>query len=252
MKILTWNVNGLRATLKKDFAKKMYAEDPDLICLQEIKAESDQVRGPVLEGYSEHWHSSNTRKGYSGTMILAKNEPLAVRRGLPGQAAENEGRLICAELDAAFLVNVYVPNSQDKLKRIDVRLEWDRTLLAYLRDLERSKPVVLCGDLNVAHKEIDLAHPDRNRGKSGFSDEERQGFSDLLEAGYLDAFRIFEKGPDHYTFWRFNKGTREKNLGWRIDYFLVSKALESSINRCYHLADVMGSDHCPVVLELSL
>jgi len=229
----------------------MYEVDPDLICLQEIKAESDQVRGPVLEGYKEYWHSSNTRKGYSGTMILAKTDAHAVRRGLPGQAAANEGRLICAEFDSVFVVNVYVPNSQDKLKRIAVRLEWDKALLAYVLDLENSKPVVLCGDLNVAHKEIDLAHPDRNRGKSGFSDEERQGLTRLLDAGYLDAFRVFESGPEHYTFWRFNKGTREKNLGWRIDYFCVSSALESRLENCYHLPEVMGSDHCPVVLELS-
>ncbi len=225
--------------------------DADVIGLQEIKAEASQLSGPVLDGYFEYWHSSSVKKGYSGTMILARVEPESVRQGLPGQAAQNEGRLICTEYADFFLVNVYSPNSQDKLKRLSVRLEWDHALRTYLHELEQSKPVILCGDLNVAHKEIDLAHPDRNRGKSGFSDEERDAFTQLLGNGYIDAFREFEKDPGHYTFWRFNKGTREKNLGWRIDYFCVSESLRHRLQNCYHLPEIMGSDHCPVVLELS-
>lgn len=225
--------------------------DPDIICLQEIKAQQSQMRAPVLHGYHEYWNSSTVKKGYSGTMILARQKPLAVQNGMPDQPAAGEGRVITAEFDELFLVNVYAPNSQNKLKRLDVRLNWDAKLQSTLLSLNEIKPVVLCGDMNVAHREIDLAHPTRNRGKSGFSDQERDSFSSLLDAGFIDAFRHFESAPEHYTFWRFNKGTREKNLGWRIDYFCVSETLTDTIQNCYLLPEVMGSDHCPVVLELS-
>jgi len=251
MKILSWNVNGLRSTLKKEFARQMWEIDADIICLQEIKAQQDQMRAPVLDGYREYWNSARTKKGYSGTMILSKRAPLSVKPGMPGQQAEGEGRVIIAEYDRFYLVNVYAPNSQDKLKRLSVRLEWDAKLRATLLSLDEIKPVILCGDMNVAHKEIDLAHPARNRGKKGFSNQERDSFTELLESGFIDAFRHFEPGPEHYTFWRFNKGTREKNLGWRIDYFCVSEALEQAMHDCYLLPDVTDSDHCPVVLELA-
>lgn len=228
----------------------------DIICLQEIKAEQSQLNGPVLHGYNEYWHSSQIKKGYSGTLILSKSEVISLERGfdIGDQAktdvASGEGRVLTAEFDDYFVVNVYTPNSQDRLKRINVRMAWDAALLRHLTNLESRKPVILCGDINVAHKEIDLAHPDRNRGTSGFSDQEREGFGRLLASGFVDAFRHFEKGPDHYTWWRFNKGTREKNLGWRIDYFVVSEALLSRLHSCYHLPEIMGSDHCPVVLEI--
>lgn len=251
MKILCWNVNGLRSALRKDFAQQMRDIDPDIICLQEIKAQHQQMRGPVLHGYEEFWNSSSTKKGYSGTMILAKQKPLSVTNGLPGQAAAGEGRVMFAEFNHFTLINVYAPNSQDKLKRLSVRLEWDAKLQSTLLALDEVKPVILCGDLNVAHREIDLAHPTRNRGKSGFSDQERQSFTELLDAGFIDAFRHFESGPEHYTFWRFNKGTREKNLGWRIDYFCVSQILEHKLTDCYLLPEITGSDHCPVVVELA-
>jgi len=176
---------------------------------------------------------------------------LSVKNGLPGQAAVGEGRVIVAEYESFYLVNVYAPNAQSGLKRLPVRLEWDQKLQAMLLSLDEIKPVILCGDLNVAHKEIDLAHPTRNRGKSGFSDQERDSFNELLASGFTDAFRKFESSPEHYTFWRFNKGTREKNLGWRIDYFCVSEGLLETMQDCYLLPEVMGSDHCPVVLELS-
>lgn len=260
MRLLTWNVNGLRSTLKKDFASSMLAIDADIICLQEVKAEQHQMRGPVLPGFREYWNSSAKRKGYSGTLILSKQEALSTRNGIArtegstngsaGLEAAGEGRVICAEYDSFFLVNVYAPNSQSRLKRLQARLAWDAALLDYLKELENRKPVILCGDINVAHNEIDMAHPTRNRGKSGFSNEERAGFDRLLEAGYFDAFRHFETGPEHYTWWRFNKGTREKNLGWRIDYFVVSDELMARTNGCYLLPEIMGSDHCPVVLEI--
>jgi len=185
-------------------------------------------------------------------MVLTKQKPLSVKNGLPAQPAEGEGRVIVAEFDSFYLVNVYAPNAQSGLKRLSERLEWDQKLQAMLLSLDEVKPVILCGDMNVAHKEIDLAHPTRNRGKSGFSDQERDSFDALLACGFIDAFRQFEPGPAHYTFWRFNKGTREKNLGWRIDYFCVSEALGDAMQDCYLLPDVMGSDHCPVALELDL
>lgn len=251
MKILCWNVNGLRSTLKKDFAQQMWDIDPDIICLQEIKAQQSQMRVPVLEGYHEYWNSSVVKKGYSGTMVLSKSKPLSVQNDIPGQAAEGEGRVQIVEYQAFYLVNVYAPNAQEKLKRLPVRLQWDSALRATLLSLDEIKPVILCGDLNVAHKEIDLAHPHKNRGKKGFSDQERDSFSELLDSGFIDAFRQFESGPEHYSFWRFNKGTREKNLGWRIDYFCVPLTLESEMLDCYLLPEVTGSDHCPVMLELS-
>ncbi len=251
MKILCWNVNGLRSTLKKGFAQQMWDLDPDIICLQEIKAQQAQMRAPVLDGYHEYWNSSTVKKGYSGTMILSKTKPLSVKIGVPGTQATGEGRVITAEYESFYLVNVYAPNSQDKLKRLNVRLEWDAALRSTLISLDEIKPVILCGDLNVAHKEIDLAHPNRNRGKHGFSDQERDSFTELLDSGFIDAFRHFESGPEHYTFWRFNKGTREKNMGWRIDYYCVSHSLEADLANCYHLPEIMGSDHCPIVLELA-
>ena len=249
MRIVTWNVNGLRSSMRKGFTESMEQLDADVICLQEIKSEAGQIRGPVLQGYHEYWNSSTVKKGYSGTMILARTEVRCVN-GFDSPRFDDEGRAITAEFDDFYLLNVYTPNSQSGLKRLPYRLEWEAALRAHLLTLEAHKPVILCGDLNVAHHEIDLAHPARNRGKSGFSEPEREQLEKLFALGYMDAFRLFEKAGEHYTFWRFNKGTREKNLGWRIDYFCVSQALDDRINDCTHQPDIMGSDHCPVVLEL--
>lgn len=250
MKIVTWNVNGLRSALRKDFAESMRQIDADVICLQEIKSERNQMRAPVLDGYHEYWNSSTTKKGYSGTMLLSREPITNVKNGLDEPQFDGEGRTITAEFDEFFLVNVYTPNAQSGLKRLPYRLHWEETLRDHLHKLEQSKPVILCGDLNVAHHEIDLAHPSRNRGKSGFSEPEREQLNTLFEQGYMDAFRLFETGGNHYTFWRFNIGTREKNLGWRIDYFCVAEVLDDKIQDCHHRPDIMGSDHCPVVLEL--
>jgi len=255
MRLLTWNVSGLRSTLKKNFVRDMETVAPDVVCLQEIKAEQEQLRGPVLHRYSEHWNSSQAKKGYSGTLTLSRSPLSQVTLGFPekvdvSHAPANEGRVITTGHDGFWLVNVYAPNAQERLKRLPERQAWNRALQAHVLELEKSNPVILCGDLNVAHKEIDLAHPQRNRGKSGFSDPERKDLDTLLAQGYCDAFRHFEKGPEHYTYWRFNKGTREKNLGWRIDYFVVSEKLMERVTRCFHLPDIMGSDHCPVVLEI--
>lgn len=254
MRIVSWNINGLRSSLKKDFAAQMSELQADVICLQEIKTDQQQLRGSVLPGYQENWNSSSVRKGYSGTLTLTRNT-LASRTGetsvgMQQSPASGEGRVLTTEFDTFYLVNVYAPNAQSKLKRLAVRLDWDKQLQTHARKLEQTKPVIICGDLNVAHNEIDLAHPARNRGKSGFSDPERDSFSKLLALGYTDAFRHFEQGPEHYTYWRFNKGVREKNLGWRIDYFIVSNSIADGMSTCYHLPDMMGSDHCPVVLKI--
>lgn len=250
MKIVTWNVNGLRSAMRKNMAESLYKIDADIICLQEIKCSQDQLRAPVLDGYKEYWNSSTAKKGYSGTMLLTRKPIATVVNDFDIPALDGEGRVITATLDDFHLVNVYAPNSQSGLKRLPFRLDWDTALQNYLSELEAQKPVILCGDLNVAHREIDLAHPARNRGKSGFSNPERDSFNNLLEQGYIDAFRLFENGGDHYTFWRFNKGTRAKNLGWRIDYFCVSTVLSTNVTDCFHLPLVLGSDHCPVVLGI--
>jgi len=231
MKIVSWNVNGLRSVLEKDFRAQMQQLDADVICLQEIKSDRQQLQRPVLDGYDEHWNSSTVKKGYSGTLTLCRTAPRFVKAGLEGTAASGEGRVLMVEYEDFYLLNVYAPNTQDKLKRLPERRAWNTALLAYLKQLEASRPVVLCGDMNVAHEDIDLAHPSRHRGKKGFSFEERDDFNALLNAGYIDAFRYFTHEPDHYTFWRFNKGTREKNMGWRIDYFCVSDQLEAYIAR---------------------
>lgn len=250
MKIVSWNVNGLRSTLGKGFVSALAPVDADVICLQEIKTDRSQMRGPVIPGYQEYWNSSTVKKGYSGTMVLTRQAPIKVENGIGVVEFDGEGRAIVVEFDEYFLINVYSPNAQSKLKRLDFRMRWEDTLRAKILELEEIKPVILCGDLNVAHKEIDLANATRNRGKAGFSHEERDQLTKLLDHGYLDAFRLFETEAGHYTFWRFNKGTRERNVGWRIDYFCVSEVLDDKIHHCYHLPEVTGSDHCPVVLEL--
>ena len=248
MHLVSWNVNGLRSALKKGFAGVITETAPDVVCLQEIKAMPEQVE-LSLDGYRAYWNPAE-RKGYSGTLILSRPEPLRVTHGLGIPAHDGEGRLITAEFDDFFLVNVYTPNAKRDLSRLDYRTrEWDVDFLAHLKELEAAKPVVLCGDLNVAHKEIDLANPKANVRNAGFTIEERASFDALMAAGFIDTFREFTPEGGHYTWWSQRIGVREKNIGWRLDYFCVSASLRPRVRRSFIRPEVMGSDHCPVVME---
>lgn len=263
MKIYSWNVNGIRAVWNKGMFQKFIEEhDPDILCLQETKAEQGQ--SPVdLPQYEEYW-SSAVKKGYSGTAIFTKTKPLEVLYGFPdtiatkfGPMADSfgdplqEGRVLAAEFEDFYVVTVYTPNSKGDLGRLKLRHDlWDRAFLDYVKLLELKKPVVFCGDLNVAHTEDDLANPKPNVGRHGFTNEEREGFQNFLDAGFTDTFRIFTKGNGHYSWWTHWANARARNVGWRIDYFLVSGALKSRIKSATIHADVMGSDHCPVSIEL--
>jgi exodeoxyribonuclease-3 len=263
MKIYSWNVNGIRAVVKKGlFQSFLRAHKPDVLCLQETKAERGQIEIDVPE-YREFWNSA-VKKGYSGTAIFSREEPIRVVNGFPRDFAERytfadelkrdsaeEGRVITAEFEKFHVVTVYTPNAKDDLSRLPLRHKhWDPAFLAYCRLLERTKPVILCGDLNVAHTELDLANPKPNRGKKGFTDEERQGFQNFVDAGFVDTFRLFTQGNGHYSWWSHFANSRARNVGWRIDYFLVSAALRKEIAAADIHADVMGSDHCPVSVTL--
>ena len=249
MKLVSWNVNGLRAVLRKNFLEYLDHERPDVLCLQETKASPDQVEQLWPTHYTTFW-STAERKGYSGTAIFTRERPRQVSTGIGRPAHDREGRVVTAEYDSFHLVNVYVPNSQRELARLPYRLEWDREFLRYLRRLEKTKPVVFCGDLNVAHTELDLANPKANVRNHGFTVEERAGFSAFLQAGFVDTFREFEQGGGHYTWWSPMAGARSRNVGWRIDYFLLSAALRPRLRRAFIRPDVHGSDHCPVGIEL--
>ena len=251
MKLISWNVNGIRAVLKKDFAEWFAAEQPDILCLQETKARPEQVELPFeFAGYHQYWNSAE-KAGYSGTLILSKEEPLNVTNGIGIDEHDNEGRVITAEYPDYFLVTVYTPNAQNGLKRLDYRLSWDRDFLAYLKHLERTKPVVFCGDLNVAHQEIDLARPKGNHKNAGFSPQERQSFDNILASDFTDTFRHFHPDTtEAYSWWSYRAGARTKNVGWRIDYFCVSNSLIDSLKNAWILSDVLGSDHCPVAIEI--
>ena len=249
MRLVSWNVNGLRSAINKGFANYITKTSPDVVCLQEIKALPEQVDLP-FGGYRAYWNPAE-RKGYSGTLILSSTEPLKVTRGLNIPAHDGEGRLISAEFGDFFLVNVYTPNSKRDLSRLDYRTQqWDVDFLAYLKGLEAAKPVIFCGDLNVAHKENDLANPKANIRNAGFTAEERASFDNLIAAGFIDTFREFTPGGGHYTWWSQRIGVREKNIGWRLDYFGVSTSLRPRVRRSFIQPEVMGSDHCPVVMEL--
>ncbi len=251
MKLISWNVNGVRSALGKGLLDIMAASDADVFCLQETKAMPGDVQHVTWpSGYEPIWYSA-VRKGYSGTAVFSRVKPLSVSLGLGSLDHDAEGRAITVEFADFYLVNVYVPNAQPELVRIGFRQAWDRTLLAYTKKLEQFKPVVVCGDLNVAHEPIDLARPRENVGNPGFSDEERAGFRAYLEAGFVDTFRAFEPGPGHYSWWTYRAGARAKNVGWRIDYFLASEKLRPALKRAWISPEVMGSDHCPVGLELS-
>lgn len=249
MKLISWNVNGLRACIKKGFMDFLQASDPDIICLQETKMQEGQEE-ILTPGYHQYWCSAD-KKGYSGTLMLTKQEPISVSYGLGIDIHDHEGRAITAEFDNFYLVNFYVPNSQNELKRLDYRMQWEDDVRAYLKKLEERKPVIVCGDLNVAATEIDLKNPKTNRKNAGFSDEERGKFAELLAAGFTDTFRYFYPDLEGvYSWWSYRFNARKNNAGWRIDYFLVSKALESILVDAEILTDVMGSDHCPVTLEI--
>jgi len=250
MKLVSWNVNGVRAALGKGLLDWMRASDADAIFLQEVKALPGDVQGVSWpDGYRIYWNAAQ-KKGYSGTALFTRTEPLSVRMGIGSPEHDAEGRAITAEFEAFWFVGVYVPNAQDGLARIAFRQAWDRAFLDYVCELEKTKPVVFCGDLNVAHEEIDLARPKENVGNPGFSDEEREGFRDYIGAGFIDTFRHFEKGGDHYTWWSYRAGSRPRNIGWRIDYFMTSAALAPCLKRAWIEPEVMGSDHCPVGLEI--
>jgi exodeoxyribonuclease-3 len=249
MKLISWNVNGLRAVLKKNFLEFLDAERPDVLCLQEIKCSPDDLEQIWPLHYSTFWNSAQ-RKGYSGTALFVKKAPAKVSNGVDILEHDGEGRVQTAEFDDFFLVNVYVPNSKRDLSRLTYRQKWDRDFLAYLKGLEKKKPVVFCGDLNVAHTEIDLANPKANVHNHGFTPEERAGFTAFVNAGFLDTFREFEKGGGHYTWWSVFGGARSRNVGWRLDYFLISKSLRPRLKTAFIHNKVLGSDHCPVGIEI--
>ena len=247
MRFISWNVNGLRAVVKKGFEDIFMALDADFFCLQETKLQHGQIELD-LPGYESYW-SYAERKGYSGTAIFTKHTPLSVRHNKPGH--ETEGRAVPLEYEDFFLVCVYTPNSQDSLKRIDYRMSWEDDFREYLVELDKLKPVIVCGDMNVAHEEIDLKNPDTNHFNPGFSDEERGKFTELLDAGFIDSFRtMYPDKRDAYSWWSYRAAARERNVGWRIDYFVISERLRDNIKDAYILPEIYGSDHCPVGLDM--
>lgn len=250
MKLISWNVNGLRAVLKKNFLDFIAAEKPDVLCLQETKCTPDQVEQLWPAKYTTYWNCAE-KKGYSGTAIFTKSRPLNITPHLGVTEHDREGRVLTAEFDEFHLVNVYVPNAKRDLSRLPYRQKWDRDFLAFLKQLERKKPVIFCGDLNVAHTEIDLANPKANVKNHGFTPEERAGFTAFVNAGFVDTFREFDQGSGHYTWWSQMGTARARNIGWRLDYFLISRSLRPRLKRAFIRPKVLGSDHCPVGIELA-
>ena len=277
MKIITWNVNGLRAVLNKDFMKIFDTLTPDVLCLQETKLQSNQIPKELVDGeflketikeigetnlknnflsiktinnYNSYWHFS-IKKGYSGVATLSKNEPISVKYGIGDDDIDSEGRSITLEFKDFYIVNCYVPNAQPELKRIDFRLNYENKLSKYLKKLENNKPIIYLGDLNVAHEEIDLKNPKQNIGNPGFSDEERNAFSKLLDKGFIDVYREVNPEGRDYTWWSYRMNARNKDIGWRIDYFVISKVLLKKVKSIIVHKDIMGSDHCPVELNIS-
>jgi exodeoxyribonuclease-3 len=249
MKMISWNVNGLRAVVGKGFVDIFNSLDADIVCLQETKLQEGQI-DLSFEGYAQYWNYA-VKKGYSGTAVFTRVQPLSVSYGLGIEEHDQEGRVITLEFDKFYLVNVYTPNSKDGLARIDYRMQWEDDFRVYLKKLEENKPVVVCGDLNVAHTEIDLKNPKTNRNNAGFSDQERGKMTELLDAGFIDTFRYFY--PDvtgAYSWWSYRFNARKNNAGWRIDYFLVSESLKNELKGASILNDIYGSDHCPVMLEI--
>lgn len=247
MRFISWNVNGLRAVVKKGFEDIFWALDADFFCVQETKLQAGQI-DLDLPGYEAYW-SYAEKKGYSGTAIFTKHTPLSVNYNIPGH--DTEGRVVTLEYGDFYLVCVYTPNAQNELKRIDYRMQWEDDFRAYLCGLDKIKPVIVCGDMNVAHNEIDLKNPDTNHFNPGFSDEERGKFTELLESGFVDSFRsLYPDRRDAYSWWSYRAAARERNVGWRIDYFVVSERLRENIKDAYILPEIMGSDHCPVGLDV--
>lgn len=254
MKIVSWNVNGIRSALRKGFMDFVKAEDADIICLQEVRAELEQVDLSELSDYKIYWNSAD-KKGYSGTAVLTRKKPSSVAYDLTKKKHKGEGRVLTLEFEDFNLVNVYTPNSKRGLLRLDYRYnEWDRDFLAYVKKLEQlsKRPVIFCGDLNVAHKEIDLTNPAQNRKNAGFTDQEREGFDNIVAAGFIDTFREFCTEGGHYTWWSNFANSRARNIGWRIDYFCVSSDLQNCMINSEILPEVMGSDHCPIRLTMDL
>ena len=251
MKLVSWNVNGLRACLTKGFEEAFRELDADVFCLQETKLQKEQICFSP-EGYHAYWNHAE-KKGYSGTAMFTKTEPLNVTYGIGIEAHDHEGRVITAEFDSFYMITVYVPNSQDELRRLSYRMEWEDAFLSFIKTLEQKKPVIFCGDLNVAHQDIDLKNPSSNHHNAGFTDEERGKFSDLLGSGYVDSFRyLYPDMRDIYSWWSYRFKSRERNAGWRIDYFVVSNRLAAQIQDAKIHTNIFGSDHCPVELDIQL
>lgn len=248
MKFISWNVNGLRACVKKDFEASFHHLDADFFCLQETKMQAGQL-DLQFEGYQSYWNYAD-KKGYSGTAIYTKHEPLNVTYGLGIDEHDHEGRVITLEMEDFFLITVYVPNSQDELRRLDYRMQWEDDFRTYVKQLDAIKPVIICGDLNVAHEEIDLKNPKTNRRNAGFTDEEREKMTILLNNGFVDTFRHLYPEQVTYSWWSYRFRAREKNAGWRIDYFLISERLKERLVDAKIHTEILGSDHCPVELEL--
>lgn len=263
MKLFSWNINGIRAVVRKgELDTFIQTYNPDIVCFQETKAEQGQATIDYPD-YLEFWNSSKTKKGYSGTAIFTKVKPLTVVNDIPEVFVKasglvfdsyghsnDEGRVIAAEFDNFYLVTAYTPNAKDDLTRLPLRQQWDTAMALYCADLQKKRPVIYCGDMNVAHTEDDLANPKPNKGKKGFTDEERRGFDNWLAAGFVDSFRLFTEGNGHYTWWSHFAKSRERNVGWRIDYFLVSENLKTEVKNAEIHAEQMGSDHCPISLEI--
>jgi exodeoxyribonuclease III len=249
LKLVSWNVNGIRAALRKDAFAFLAKEKPDILCLQETRARPDEA-GDLLPQFPFQAWNPAVRPGYSGTAVFSRKPPLSVRPGIGVKGHDAEGRVLAVELDHCFVVSVYTPNSQRDLGRLPYRTTWDRAFLRYLLKLDQEKPVVFCGDLNVAHREIDLARPRDNRGAHGFTDQERDGFSAILAAGFVDTFRELHPEGGHYTWWLQAGRARERNIGWRIDYVVISRSLAPLLKKAFILPAVHGSDHCPVGIVL--
>lgn len=251
MKLISWNVNGIRACITKGFSEFFKKIDADIFCIQETKCQPDQVN-LEFEGYNSYWNSAE-KKGYSGTAIFTKNKPLKVTYGIGIAEHDREGRVITLEFDKFYMINIYTPNSKRGLERLDYRQIWEDEVRKYMLKLNKTKPVIMCGDLNVAHEEIDLKNPKSNRGNAGFTDEERNKMTELLDAGFVDTFRyLYPEKENSYSWWSYMGHSRERNIGWRIDYFIVSQSIENKIQDAVIYPEIMGSDHCPVGLEIEL